>query len=94
MGLYNPSFGLRAALVMSVLIVKSVAGTLTLNAKSRTALFTCIAPNTTHVSHSIPSAFPFVHGKEGSQDTDSLMIKIPSKFVIWSTSDIIKTLQS
>lgn len=67
MGPYAPSFRLRAAQVhLSVLIVMSVAGTLTPNAKSRTDLFTPTFPATTHTPPIIPYAFPFdYNGKKG-----------------------------
>lgn len=67
MGPYAASFRLRAAQAhLSVLIVMSVAGTLTPNAKSRTDLFTPTFPATTHTPPIIPYAFPFdYNGKKG-----------------------------
>lgn len=60
MGPHAPSFTVGLGLThKSVLVVMSVAGTLTLNAKSRTALFTAVVPTTVHVSDVILSAFPF-----------------------------------
>lgn len=95
LGRHAPRLKFSAALTFgSVLIVKSVAATLTFNAKSRAAYF-CI-PTTICISDIIPSALPFAYNEKMSrekQNTDRLMIKIQSYhlFNIWRIyANIIK----